>query len=114
MIYRYCRKRPIVLNCILNFTKTFEPCLEQDEIDGKNTFVRIFKNLLEFVCLKDGDQIALFISEKGPECFNARKDNIIACVNETFLHYAPAEKDIDPNNLPTSIPSFVMGPEQCK
>lgn len=97
-----------------NFTKIIEPCLEPNEIEGKRSFVKIFKNLLNFVCYKDGDQIALFIAEKGPECFNDRKDDLITCMNNTFYGYMPSEKDIENKDIPIALPQLVMGVEQCK
>lgn len=97
-----------------NFTAVLEPCLEPKEIEGKRTFVKIFKNLLNFVCHKEGDQIALFIAEKGPECFDQRKDELITCINSTFYGYLPSEKEIEAKTVPTELPELVMGAEQCK
>lgn len=91
-----------------------EPCLESQEIDGKQTFVKIFKNLLNFVCYKEGDQIALFIAEKGPECFNERKDDLVHCINATFYQYLPSQKDIENKDIPRTLPELVMGADQCK
>lgn len=98
-----------------NFTAVLEPCLEEKEIEGKRTFVKIFKNLLNFVCHKEGDQIALFIAEKGPECFDQRKDEIITCMNSTLFDYLPSEKDIPKEiTVPTELPELVMGQKQCE
>lgn len=97
-----------------NFTQVIEPCLTPQEVDGQKTFVKIFKNLLNFVCYKDGDQIALFIAEKGPECFNERKDDLITCMNSTFYDYLPSEKDIESKDVPLALPQLVMGTKQCE
>lgn len=113
-LYRYCRKREIAIECMTNFTTLLEPCLEPKEIEGKRTFVKIFKNLLNFVCYKDGDQIALFIAEKGPECFDERKDDLIHCMNRTFYEYLPSEKEIDSKAIPNELPELVMGQTQCR
>jgi len=112
---KYCRRRTVAIECLKNFTATVEPCLEPKEIEGEKTLVKIVTNVLNFVCHKDGDQIALFIAEKGPECFDAKKDDIIACVNGTFSKYHTPEnekklKDITAN---TELPQFVVGMEQC-
>lgn len=106
---RYCRKRTIAIDCMKNFTVAIEPCLNKKEVDNKKTFVNIFTNLLNFVCHKDGDQIALFIAEKGPECFNNKKDALIHCINSTMSAYIPKE-------TPTldDLPQLVMGVQQCK
>lgn len=112
--FRYCRKRTIAIDCLKNFTQKLEPCLEAKEIEGEQTFVNIFKNLLDFVCHKDGDQIALFIAEKGPECFNDKKDKIIQCLNTTFSVYATPENEKKIKNITSTLPQLVMGVEQCK
>lgn len=97
-----------------NFTSALEPCLEPKEVEGKRTFVKIFKNLLNFVCYKDGDQIALFIAEKGPECFDERKDELISCMNSTFYDYLPSQKEVEERTVPTELPQLVMGVTQCQ
>ncbi len=92
-----------------DFAVAVEPCLNEEEITGKTTFVKIFTNLLNFVCHKDGDQIALFIAEKGPECFTSKNDALQQCINTTMSRYIPSE-------TPTleTLPQFVMGVQQCK
>lgn len=115
MSNRYCGKRETATGCMENFTAVLEPCLEEKELEGKRTFVKIFKNLLNFVCHKEGDQIALFIAEKGPECFDQRKDDIINCMNSTLFDYLPSEKDIPKEiPVPTELPELVMGQKQCE
>lgn len=109
---KYCRKRDIATGCLENFTKLLEPCLQSNERDGKETFLNMFKRILNFVCHRDGDHIALFIAEKGPECFEGRKDDLINCVNSTFTEYIPS--DINSIALPTVLPELVIGPKQCE
>lgn len=87
--------------------------MEQKEIDSGKTFVKIFTKFLNFVCYKDGDQIALFIAEKGPECFEQQKPALIQCFNNTFYNYLPSEKEIETKELP-KLPQLVIGVEQCK
>lgn len=72
--------------------------------------MNIVHGLLNFVCHKDGDQIALFIAEEGPECFADQKDALIDCVNGTMSGYlrddsAPAASE--------GLPKLVMGKKQC-
>lgn len=105
---KYCRKRNTAIDCMKNFTEAIDPCLEEDERKGKTTLVNIFTNLLNFVCHKDGDQIALFIAEKGPECFTDKKDALINCINSTLPGYVPSEA----MTLET-LPHLVMGQKQC-
>lgn len=109
---KYCRKRDTATGCMDTFTKLLEPCLQPSEVESKQTFVNMFKKFLNFVCYKDGDHIALFIAEKGPECFDQRKDDLINCVNSTFTDYVPA--DLNTNNLPSVLPELVIGQKQCE
>lgn len=55
---KYCKKRDIAIECVNKFTDSLEPCLEPQERDNKKIMVDIFTSLLNFVCHKDGDQIA--------------------------------------------------------
>lgn len=106
---KYCRKRNTLLDCVNTFSNAIDPCLDEEEERHKGYGIDVFKNLLNFVCHKDGDQIALFIAEKGPECFQEQKDDLINCVNSTFSGYF---KDVD---LDTSkFPKLVIGPKQCE
>ncbi|XP_052892825.1 27 kDa hemolymph protein-like [Anopheles moucheti] len=104
---KYCRKRSTLIECVNTFANAVDPCLEAEEKVFKTSGLDIFKNLLNFVCHKDGDQIALFIAEQGPECFLEQKNDLIACVNETLSGYVP-------DTSLTTIPKLVIGPKQCE
>ncbi|XP_059611154.1 27 kDa hemolymph protein-like [Phlebotomus argentipes] len=111
---KYCRKRHVASECFMNFSKVLEPCLTNEEISHKEVYTNISNSLLGFVCHKDGDQIALFIAEKGPECFQERKDGMIECFNKTFPKVFDRVNTI--SNEPMSLdnlPKFVFGPDQC-
>lgn len=107
-LHRYCRKRTIAVECMNNLTVAIEPCLDAQEVGHKKTFVNIFTNLLNFVCHKDGDQIALFIAEKGPECFKDKQEALTRCFNETFSEYAVHNVTLD------TLPLLVVGAKECK
>lgn len=109
---KYCRKRNTATGCLENFTTLLEPCLQPNELEGKRTFLNMFKKFLNFVCHRDGDHIALFIAEKGPECFINRKDDLVNCVNSTFTENIPS--DINSLTLPTVLPELTLGPKQCE
>lgn len=89
-----------------------EQCLEPNEIDNLQTFVDLFKNLLNFVCFNDGTHIALFIAENGPQCFEQQRDNLMGCVNATFAQNVSNTTDIYP--VSATIPRILPSVEQCK
>ncbi|CAD7076971.1 unnamed protein product [Hermetia illucens] len=107
---KYCRKRPLLIQCIENLRGKIEPCLDEEEVVYSNITMRIVSSLLNFICHKDGDQIALFIAEKGPECFEQSKEDITKCVNSTFSKYVPK----DGFNDISQLPRLVVGVEQCR
>lgn len=109
-IFRYCRNRTIAIDCLTNFGRAVEPCLVATEIDFERIFISIVTKLLDFICYRDGDMIALFIAENGPKCINDNKDQLIGCFNSTFSKYVPAEADA----IPTTLPHLEIGAEQCK
>ncbi|KAH8408821.1 hypothetical protein KR009_001025 [Drosophila setifemur] len=108
---RYCGKRNASMLCFDNFTAKLAPCLEKEEQEGQEVLKRIVQSLLNFVCHKDGDQIALFIAESGPECLQMQKDGIQQCINSTFPGYLNAT---DPNDTTLkSLPMLTVGKKQC-
>ncbi|XP_054728703.1 27 kDa hemolymph protein [Anastrepha obliqua] len=107
---KYCNKQPEALNCIETFNSKLAACLDKDEKEHQEVFMRIVRSLLNFVCHKGGDQIALFIAEKGPECLDSKKDDIQNCINSTFSGYVPQNGLSDIKQLP----KFVMGTKQCE
>lgn len=106
---KYCLKRPDAIKCIETFNAKLTPCLDKEERENQDVFLRIIRSLLNFICYKGGDQIALFIAEKGPECLEAHKEGIQSCINSTFSGYIPDEGI---ENVKT-LPKFVMGTKQC-
>lgn len=119
---RYCRRRNTALECVKNFTAAATPCLSAAENDQKHMFEKMLEKLLGFVCHKDGDQIALFIAEKGPECFGSKKDEMWRCVNETYgekISVLMGMKDnLDPEKLEelakNELPTFTIERSDCE
>lgn len=106
---KYCRKRSTAIECINTFSNDVDVCLENDEKESKRILVNIVHGLLNFVCHKDGDQIALFIAEEGPECFEEQKQPLIDCFNKTMRGYL----DEPSPQASEGIPKLVMGKKQC-
>ncbi|XP_036319509.1 27 kDa glycoprotein-like [Rhagoletis pomonella] len=107
---KYCNKQPQALACFEAFNSKLAACLDNEEKEHQEVFMRIVRSLLSFICHKGGDQIALFIAEKGPECLDSKKDDIQKCVNSTFAGYVPQNGLSDIKTLP----KFVMGTKQCE
>lgn len=107
---KYCNKRDEAVQCVEKFNEKLLPCLDEEEKMSQDMFMRIVNSLLNFICHKGGDQIALFIAEKGPECLESKREGIEQCINNTFSDYVPKE-GID--SIKT-LPKFVMGPKQCE
>lgn len=106
---KYCRRRSTAIECVDTFSNDIEVCLDEDERDSKRVLVNIVHGLLNFVCHKDGDQIALFIAEEGPECFEEQKQPLIDCFNSTLRGYL----DEPTPKASEGIPKLIMGKKQC-
>ncbi|XP_076299993.1 27 kDa hemolymph protein-like [Lasioglossum baleicum] len=112
---RYCSKTPKLKKCVSDFTDATEPCLEASEKETKKTLLNITDSLLNFVCFKEGDRIALFISANGPECLQSKQQEIENCINATFGKYIPP---MDANNgslmgLDRINHLLVLGNKEC-
>ncbi|XP_062533975.1 27 kDa hemolymph protein-like [Armigeres subalbatus] len=106
---KYCRRRSTAIECINTFSNDVDVCLEEEERESKKVVVNIVQGLLNFVCHKDGDQIALFIAEEGPECFEEQKQPLIDCFNTTMKGYL----DEPTPKASEGLPKLVMGKRQC-
>ncbi|KAL2731373.1 27 kDa hemolymph protein-like [Vespula squamosa] len=111
---KYCRRSPILKTCVNNFTTAIEPCLEQRERENKRIVLNITESLLNFICYKEGDRIALFIAAGGPDCFQSKQQEIQDCVNTTFGSYIPTA-DPATGAMPTleSLPSLIFDDKEC-
>lgn len=111
----YCQKTPKLKKCVSDFTAAIEPCLEASEKENRKILLNITDSLLNFVCFKEGDRIALFISANGPECLQSKQKEIENCVNITFAKYIPP---MDANNgsfigLNRIDHLLVLGSKEC-
>ncbi|XP_047526551.1 27 kDa hemolymph protein-like isoform X1 [Vanessa atalanta] len=107
---KYCEKTPSFKSCFRNMTESVKPCFSVEEQKNLKTVYNISEQLAEFVCFKEGDRIALFIAENGPECFNEKKAELEMCANHTLgseFHY-------DQNKFPIdNIPEIKFGEDEC-
>ncbi|XP_014364910.2 27 kDa hemolymph protein [Papilio machaon] len=79
---KYCAKTPQLKSCIHSLTAGVAPCLDQKSRDGIGSANNATDQLIDFVCYKDGDRIALFIAEGGPECFQQKATSIRQCAEK--------------------------------
>lgn len=105
---KYCNRRNEAIKCVEEFTESLDPCLTEEEKNQKIVYVNITKSLLEFTCHENGNQIALFIAEEGPECFQSKKDHLEKCFNSTMGKYTSGEMPSIDN-----LPSLVIKDEHC-
>ncbi|XP_011061018.1 PREDICTED: 27 kDa hemolymph protein-like isoform X1 [Acromyrmex echinatior] len=110
----YCSKRQAIRTCVSNFTNTMAVCLDEKMRENKKIVMNITDSLLEFVCYKEGDRIALFISAGGPECFESKTQEILDCANKTFGNNV---SKLDFDGFPLGFENFSgweFNPKECR
>ncbi|XP_043478413.1 27 kDa hemolymph protein-like isoform X2 [Leptopilina heterotoma] len=110
---KYCRKSTILKHCVRNWTEALKPCLEPPEQALEPIVLNITNSLLDFICFKEGDRIALFISTDGPKCFQDKQLVIQQCLNST---YGESVQNISTNvnNISEmTLPLFVLDHKSC-
>lgn len=106
---KYCKKTPTVIQCVKDFMTSVDPCLEEKEKANKKIVMNMTESLIDFLCFKDGDRIAMFIAEGGVECIQERQEAVQRCANETLGKKIPTETPTIDN-----LPLFVIEKEQCE
>ncbi|XP_050682167.1 27 kDa hemolymph protein-like isoform X2 [Leptidea sinapis] len=107
---KYCDKTPSFKSCFHNMTEVAQECLSEEERGNVKIIHNISEQLAEFICFKEGDRIALFISENGPECIQEKQEDIRSCVNSTV----GSEINFDQNNITAdSLPLISFGKREC-
>lgn len=108
---KYCAKTPQFKGCFRDMTEAAKPCFTPDERNNLKTVYNVSEQLAEFICFKEGDRIALFIAEGGPECIQEKGEEIQSCLNSTV----GSNYNITPNNFSVdSIPEISFGEKECK
>lgn len=81
---KYCSSNvPAARECLSNFLSVSALCLEEDDQPGLNVTMAMVDSAIKFACHRDGDRIALFVSEEGVECVMANKDELFTCVKKS-------------------------------
>ncbi|KAM8721452.1 hypothetical protein ACLKA7_007344 [Drosophila subpalustris] len=107
---KYCKRAPEAEDCFRVFKNKLKPCLTAEEQRQQAVMMRLAASLLGFACSRGGDQLVLFVAEKGPECLEANKESISHCFNKTFHQYMP--KDGELSDI-LSRPEFLFSPTHC-
>ncbi|XP_028177710.1 27 kDa hemolymph protein-like, partial [Ostrinia furnacalis] len=76
---KYCARSPQLKSCFNALIDSVSPCLDSEVRNQAEAVKNGTAQLLDFVCHKDGDRIALFIAEKGPECFKDQAAKLRQC-----------------------------------
>ncbi|KAJ8732942.1 hypothetical protein PYW07_015541 [Mythimna separata] len=76
---KYCAKTPELKTCIYNLLDGVSPCIDSNARDQMTSFKNGTNQFIDFICYKDGDRIALFIAEGGPQCFQSKANEIREC-----------------------------------
>ncbi|KAK9882641.1 hypothetical protein WA026_022510 [Henosepilachna vigintioctopunctata] len=103
---KYCKKRPQLKTCLDKFLEKMKLCLIEDEKNNLNKVLNVLRELGDFACYKDGDRIAMFVAEQGPECIKTHIEGIKTCVNNTLK--------ISPTVSINSLPNFFNGTKICE
>lgn len=110
VFHKYCQRAPKAEDCVREFVDKVKPCLSREEQRQKDVMMRIGSSLLGFACTRNGDQIALFVAEQGPECLEANKEAISHCMNKSFHQYMPKDGQV-PDLM--SQPELLFSPTHC-
>ncbi|XP_072380969.1 27 kDa hemolymph protein-like [Diabrotica undecimpunctata] len=102
---KYCKKRPDVRKCIIQFYDALEPCLDEAEKKGLNFTNSILTEISDFACAKDGDRLALFVAEGGPACIKSKTEGIQKCLNQTL--------QLNPDNIPKISIKLAIDKKTC-
>lgn len=110
---KYCDKKPQFTKCMTNFMDKLSPCLEQSEKDNFKTVKTAMESLFDFICHKEGERIALFISVGGPECIIEKRPTIQNCLNSTYGgNITFPLSGLNTASIDT-LPAISFGPTEC-
>ncbi|XP_015116330.1 27 kDa glycoprotein [Diachasma alloeum] len=110
---KYCDKRGIFEQCISNFTDVLDPCLQPVEKDNESIVKAATHSVLNFICHKEGDRIALFIGSGGKECFQQRYIDVAKCINATYSKYIRTNDTKPGMPIFEKIPTLTFDAQTC-
>ncbi|KAB0794644.1 hypothetical protein PPYR_11483 [Photinus pyralis] len=86
---KYCDLRPDFFKHSHKVNDAIESCLSEAERPVFKLGVNVSESLMEFVCEKDGDRVAMFIAENGFECIKSQQDNLQKCSSDIVNKHKP-------------------------
>ncbi|KAI8429163.1 hypothetical protein MSG28_007708 [Choristoneura fumiferana] len=93
---KYCSRAPQLANCSFTLLDSIALCGGNAAITNLPAARNVVDQLLGFICHNDGERIALFIQEGGPQCFQQNAANLAKCtayvVEEIESSQAPNER----------------------
>ena len=82
-LFVFSEKVPAARACLASFLAVSRQCLKEKDQAGLNITLDMVDSAIQFTCHRDGDRVALFLSEQGAECLTSRYTEILACVNKS-------------------------------
>ena len=82
-LFVFSEKVPAARACLASFLAVSRQCLKERDQAGLNITLDMVDSAIQFTCHRDGDRVALFLSEQGAECLTSRYTEILACVNKS-------------------------------
>jgi len=105
---KYCKKREDMLKCVDEGIEKVKKCLDDDEKESMKMILNTTSTILDFACFKDGDRLALFVAEGGPDCIKEQQEGLQRCANETFASKVPTDLSS------FTLPVLVIGEQECR
>ncbi|KAF5269705.1 hypothetical protein FQA39_LY08628 [Lamprigera yunnana] len=102
---KYCDLKPEILKYAHKVGNAVVDCLANDEKPTFKLAENITEGLLDFICDKDGERIALFIVEDGFTCFTSKSEALKKCNYGPVGHHNISSLD--------EVPSFKVTKEGC-
>jgi len=94
--------------CLESFLQASHLCLKEEDREGLNVTMKMVDAAIEFACHKSGDRLALFMAEKGMDCVEKHKDDMLDCLNRSVPSIF--QDDITNNNR---MHFYVFQRENC-
>jgi len=109
---KYCSDHvPAARECLADFLAVSSLCLPQQKRSGLNVTLAMVDSAIEYACHRDGDRIALFVSEEGVECVVENKEKLLRCVQRSVPEmFSSYHRRRNPNKMHF----YVFQQENCR